>query len=129
MQLYEIQNIVEEYFKMKIAIRSRRRNLVDARKIYFMLSKKFTKNSLSTLGASLNGRDHATALHNINSGKNLLETDRNFNYHYRTLYNKVRKHCTQELELEKINTPKVIHPGRLRYGKEKSLYKFLNKRR
>ena len=129
MKLDEIQNIVEEYFKMKIDIRSRRRNLVDARKIYFMLCKKFTKNSLASLGASLNGRDHATALYNINSGKNLIETDRNFNYHYRNLYNRVKKHCIPELKIEKIIIPKIMHPGRLRYGKEKSLHKFLNKRR
>lgn len=127
MQLFQIQRVVEDYYKLQINVKSRRRNLVDARKMYFLLCRQFTKCSLSVMGKSLK-RDHATALYNIRSCKDLILTDKDFEFHYKILYNKVRNIGLLGYDVN-IPIPKVVHPGRLLYGKEKSLRKLFKQRR
>lgn len=131
MDLHQIQLIVERYFALKINVKSRRRHLVDARKMYFGLCRDFTKHGLAVLGNSLK-RDHATALHNIRSCKDLRQTDPDFNRNYIDLYRQVSD--LQSKGWEKpllLIVPKVIHPGRFRklgYVKTKSIRKVFNQR-
>jgi chromosomal replication initiator protein len=41
-------------------------------------SKQLTKSSLTTIGAQIGGKDHATVLHACKTVNNLLETDKKF---------------------------------------------------
>ncbi|BAQ92567.1 chromosomal replication initiation protein [uncultured Mediterranean phage uvMED] len=128
MELYKIQFIVENYFGYKINVKSRRRRLVDARKIYFGLCREFTRSGLFEIGKSLN-RDHATALHNIRSCKDLRQTDPDFNRKYLDLYKQVNSLKANNWIPKKIIIPKVIHPGVFMYGTKESIRKIFDKRR
>jgi|WetSurMetagenome_2_1015567.scaffolds.fasta_scaffold00157_6 chromosomal replication initiation ATPase DnaA len=56
---------------------SRRRNLVEARQLFFVMMTKFTRRSYSSISGIL-GMDHATINHSINTVRNLCDTDQEF---------------------------------------------------
>ena len=76
-----IQQIIADYFNLNIESlhsKTRGRNVVQARQLAMFFSKKYTKNSLSTIGSQIGQRDHATVLHACKTVENLIETDRAF---------------------------------------------------
>ena len=76
-----IQQIIADYFNLDIESlhsKTRKRNVVQARQLAMFFSKKYTKNSLSTIGSQIGQRDHATVLHACQTVENLIETDRAF---------------------------------------------------
>ena len=128
--LQTIKINVERYFGFNINVRCRERHIVDARKMYFSLCRDFTKSSLILIGRSMD-RDHATALHNIRSCKDLRKTDPEFNEKYIALYRRLSMLKSDSWKFKAYNAPKVIHPGRflkLGYGKTKSISKVFNQR-
>tara|TARA_B110000285_G_scaffold222804_1_gene277434 strand:- start:2 stop:388 length:387 start_codon:yes stop_codon:yes gene_type:complete len=127
MELQQIKLIVERHFEVNIDVKSRRRHLVDARKIYFGLCRDFTKYGLLKMAQTLH-RDHATALHNIRSCKDLRKTDPEFNRIYIILYKKVSLLELNDWKPKPIIIPKIIHPLKLRYADKKSIRKIFNKR-
>ncbi len=52
--------------------------MAQARQIAMYLAKQHTKAPLTTIGASIGGRNHATVLHSCKAVSNLMETDKNF---------------------------------------------------
>ena len=56
----------------------RTREIAQARQIAMYLAKQHTKAPLTTIGASIGGRNHATVLHSCKAVSNLLETDKAF---------------------------------------------------
>lgn len=77
----KIQRVISDYFDITIeAIQSktRKRDIVQARQMVMYFAKKYTKNSLSTIGEQIGKRDHATVLHACKTIDNLAETDKNF---------------------------------------------------
>jgi len=127
MELQQIKTKVENHFGFFINVRSRKRHLVDARKIYFGLCRNFTKKSLAEIGRSVE-RDHASALHNIRSCRDLLQTDPEFKKHYITLFGQVSLLKSNDWKIPKATVPKYIHPGYLRYADKKSIRKIFNQR-
>ena len=76
-----IQQIIADYFNLDIESlhsKTRKRNVVQARQLAMFFSKKYTKNSLSTIGSQIGQRDQATVLHACKTVENLIETDRAF---------------------------------------------------
>lgn len=76
-----IQKIVVDYFQVDLEdlqSKTRKRNIVQARQLAMFLAKKYTKNSLTTIGSQIGQRDHATVLHACKTVENLAETDREF---------------------------------------------------
>lgn len=66
MNLKKIKKIVEMNTNVKdLSVRSRKQNLVDARTIYFVLAKRLTTFSYSTISELVN-RDHSSVTHAIN---------------------------------------------------------------
>lgn len=66
MNLKKIKKIVEMNMNVKdLNVRSRKQSLVDARTVYFVLSKRLTTFSYSTI-SELVGRDHSSVTHAIN---------------------------------------------------------------
>ena len=57
-----IQEIVEQHLKLDITTKTRKRESVEARGIYFYLTRQYTRMSLSSIGKTM-GRDHSTVLH------------------------------------------------------------------
>ena len=62
---FEITKTVEfvnEFFGVDISSRSRKREIVEARMMYAKLMKRYSKHSLSAIGAPI-GRDHSMIIH------------------------------------------------------------------
>ena len=77
----KIQEAVCNYFGITDEIflsKTRKREIVQARQIAMYLSRSLTKTSLSSIGAQLGGKDHATVLHACNTVSDLMDTDRSF---------------------------------------------------
>lgn len=62
----------------QLTIKTRKREIVQARQIAMYFCKNMTKSSLSTIGAMIGGKDHATVLHAYKTISNLIETDKAF---------------------------------------------------
>ncbi len=128
MELIQIKTKVENHFGFFINVKSRKRHLVDARKIYFGLSRDFTEKSLTEIGRSME-RDHTSVLYNIQGCRDLFRTDPEFKKHYITLFRKVNALASIGSKIILPTIPQFIHPGYLRYADKKSIRKVFNKRR
>jgi chromosomal replication initiator protein len=74
-----IQEAVCEYYNLNIKdiqTKSRKREIVQARQIAMYLARKYTKNSLSSIGEQIGNRDHATVLHACKTIDDLLYIDK-----------------------------------------------------
>jgi chromosomal replication initiator protein len=74
-----IQKIVCDYFGLEVNAlhsKTRKREIVQARQIAMYFSKSMTNSSLSTIGAKIGNKDHATVLHACKTINNLIETDK-----------------------------------------------------
>ena len=76
----KIQDAVCEYFNISrdtLQSPSRKRQIVQARQIAMYLCRTYISScSLSTIGAEIGGKDHATVLHACNQVSDLIATDR-----------------------------------------------------
>jgi chromosomal replication initiator protein len=59
-------------------LKSRKREIVQARQIAMYLSKQLTNNSLATIGKTIGQRDHATVMHACNVVSDQMDIDKNF---------------------------------------------------
>lgn len=87
-----ILNVVCKELEVNVADvigKSRVNHIKEARFIYCYLVRDLTRNSLKQMGSSLNNRTHATILHAIESTKNWMETDKQFNSKVINIYNKI----------------------------------------
>lgn len=76
-----ITKSVCDYFNITsdlLSSKTRKREIVQARQIAMYFCKNLTKSSLSTIGSTIGGKDHATVLHAYKTISNLIETDRSF---------------------------------------------------
>lgn len=84
-----IKKLVENYFKIELNSKTRRREYVEARAIYYKLLRENTRMSLASIGKTMN-RDHATALHSIRKIEDWLEFDKQLKQDYNTLNARVQ---------------------------------------
>ncbi len=85
-----IQSTVADYYQIRVSdlvSPKRNRAVVRARQIAISLSKEITNWSLSRIGDSFGGRDHATVLHSLRKIKELQQSDPRFHEEYKTLRN------------------------------------------
>ena len=82
-----IKEIVEDFYKLKIDLKTRQRKYVEARAIYYKLLRDNSRMSLA-IGKTMN-RDHATALHSLKNIKDWLEYDEQLRQDYKTLNKRV----------------------------------------
>ena len=76
-----IQKVVCQYLNLdeeKFRSPKRTREIAQARQIAMYLSKQHTKAPLTTIGAAIGGKNHATVLHACKAISNLIETDKAF---------------------------------------------------
>ena len=71
----KISLLVEEIFDTKMSVKSRTKNIVDARKAAAYLIRKYTNLSLNEIRQFIGVGDHTTVMYNINSAKDLIETE------------------------------------------------------
>ena len=81
MTIEKVQKMVCDYFNITrdtLLSKSRKRQIVQARQIAMYLSRNLVGCSLSTIGAELGGKDHATVVHACTTVSDLMSTDRTF---------------------------------------------------
>jgi len=71
------KHTVESFFNVKIEEKSRERDYVEGRCIYFKLVKDHSKLTISRIAKGLN-KNHATVLHATSNAENWLQTERKF---------------------------------------------------
>ncbi|MDL2239047.1 chromosomal replication initiator protein DnaA [Bacteroidales bacterium OttesenSCG-928-K03] len=89
-----IFKVVCSYFGITIEMcksSTRRREIVQARQLIMFLAKKYTKNSLTSIGQQCGNKDHATVLHACKTITNLLDTDKQFKNHTENIERKIRQ--------------------------------------
>ncbi len=69
--LESLKNEIEFKTGIDLSSKSRRRDNVYARSLYFKICKKVTRHSLASIGRSVN-RDHATVLHGVRVFDNVV---------------------------------------------------------
>lgn len=78
LKIEDIQNMVCDFYGVSydaLLSTSRKREIVQARQITMYLAKKFTKNSLKSIGEHFAGKDHTTVIHSCQTVENLMDTD------------------------------------------------------
>lgn len=81
LDIRDIQHMVCSYYNVSyddLLSTSRKRAIVQARQITMYLSKKFTNNSLKSIGDHFSGKDHTTVIHSVQTVENLMETDTDY---------------------------------------------------
>ena len=76
-----INAIVCKYYNIPIEVlymKTRKREIVQARQIAMFFAKNLTKDSLQTIGDGIGNKDHATVLHASKTINNLIDTNRQF---------------------------------------------------
>ena len=71
------RNSINNTFNIKIQDKTRRRDVVYPRAIYYKLASDFSGESLASIGRTVN-KDHATVLHACKTVNNLADTDKRF---------------------------------------------------
>ena len=77
----KVQKVVCEYFNITrdtLLSKTRKRQIVQARQIAMYMSRTLINCSLSTIGAEIGGKDHATVLHACTTVNDLMTTDKTF---------------------------------------------------
>jgi len=88
-----ITKVVCDYFNYStdsLQIKTRKREIVQARQIAMYFSKILTKSSLAAIGTQIGGKDHATVLHACRTVANLKDTDKNFKVYLDEIENKLK---------------------------------------
>ena len=77
----KVQKVVCDYFNITrddLLSKTRKRQIVQARQIAMYMSRTLINCSLSTIGAEIGGKDHATVLHACTTVNDLMTTDKTF---------------------------------------------------
>ena len=77
----KVQKVVCEYFNITrdtLLSKTRKRQIVQARQIAMYMSRSLINCSLSTIGAEIGGKDHATVPHACTTVADLMSTDKTF---------------------------------------------------
>ena len=85
-----IKNIVEKEFGLDITKRTRRREYVEARAIYYGLLRDYTTLGLANIGRSIK-KNHATVLHGQRNLKDWLVVDKRIMEIYNKLEGKLKR--------------------------------------
>jgi chromosomal replication initiator protein len=80
--MYRIMKTISTYYNIDVEViksKTRKREIVQCRHIFYYFSKRLTRHPLASIGDySAKGwkGDHATAIHGIKAAKMLIETDK-----------------------------------------------------
>lgn len=98
-KLKEIKQYVNDLFDLDITENTRKRDYVDARAMYYELSRNLTKQSLDAIG-SLVKRNHASVLHSLKNVVMFLDKKELTEAYLYFEANKVPEDCFNILKIE-----------------------------
>ena len=100
-----IKEYIENLTDRDLALKSRKRELVNSRIVAFKLAKTFTKDSLSKMATLYNKKDHVTVSYNVKQF-HILKDDNEFEEYY-DIYDHCFNHFI-EVSDSKIKPRKVV---------------------
>lgn len=115
--LKEIRSIVEQEFNLNLNNKTRKREYVFARAVYYKLCREITNNSYDDIGKTLD-KDHATVLHGVRIFDTFLMQKALFKYEL-SIYNKVMEVYTDESDKNPSTLIEKIKAEKLKLQKEK----------
>jgi chromosomal replication initiator protein len=89
----DIHKMVSRFYNLSyddLLSKSRKREIVQARQITMYLAKKFTGNSLKSIGQHFCGKDHTTVIHSCQTVENYLDTDPGYRDKFMQIQQKVQ---------------------------------------
>ena len=102
----EIKTLVEQETNNSLNTKTRKRDIVYTRAVYFKLCRIHTQQPLSDIGKTVN-KDHATVLHGIKVFNNvLIEYEQNYLELFTKLDKEIRKQTGKKLR----HTQKLLNP-------------------
>ena len=84
-----IREIVEQHLKLDITTKTRKREYVEARGIYFYLTRQYTRMSLSSIGKTT-GRDHSTVLYFVRKVPDWVQYDSQLKQDYKVVNERIQ---------------------------------------
>ena len=108
-----INEIVDQYFELKINTPTRKRPYVEARAVYYKLCKEFTNLTLEGIGWDF-GKNHATVLHGIRQLDNWMKQDSRIKNNYKILKNKVFSIEQEEEGILELNESIILKDATLK---------------
>ncbi len=80
MRAKRIRKLIEDYFEVNLSEKTRRREVVQYRYLYYSLAYTHAVDgrSLRSVGETVGGFNHATVLHGIRQYENLYQYDRTY---------------------------------------------------
>lgn len=115
--LKEIRSIVEQECNLNLNNKTRKREYVFARAVYYKLCREITNNSYEDIGKTLD-KDHATVLHGVRIFDTFLMQKALFKYEL-SIYNKVMEVYTDESDKNPSTLIEKVKAEKLRLQKEK----------
>lgn len=106
MTLQEIKTLVEQETNNTLNSKTRKREIVYTRSVYFKLCKLHTQQSLAAIGKPV-GRDHATVLHGIRLFDNVLV---GYEQNYLNLFVKLDAEISKQTGKTFRKTQKLLNP-------------------
>ena len=107
-----INEIVDQYFELKINTPTRKRPYIEARAVYYKLCREFTNLTLENIGWDF-GKNHATVLNGIRQLDNWMNHDSRIKNNYKILKSKIFN-IEQEEEVIEINEGLVLRYATLK---------------
>jgi len=84
-----IKEIIEQHFELDITRHTRKREYVEARGIYFYLTRQYTRMSLSSIGKTT-GRDHSTVLYFVRKVPDWIQYDSQLKQDYKVVNERIQ---------------------------------------
>lgn len=99
---------VNDFFGFDIAVKSRKRHIVDARMMYAKLMSRYTNTSLSEIGRLIS-KDHATIIHYLRNFKYIKKQDQEFSTKFDIMSDVYEKFRECWFDDERFDDKKRIH--------------------
>ena len=121
-----IKKAVESVFDTKLSIKTRKRNIIYMRAIYYKLCRNLTYESLYSIGERVN-KDHATVINGLKTFDNLI--NKTWEKEYYNIYQNLNKNFENRIKLnKKYQQPEGFYKNkyRIKLLQNKNLYGFTN---
>lgn len=89
MSINLIKEVIEQHFDIDIKKNTRIRKYVEARGIYFYLTRQYTRMSLSAIGKTMN-KDHSTVLYFVRQVPDWISFDMQLLQDYNTINDRIQ---------------------------------------
>jgi hypothetical protein len=96
--------------KVTLFSKSRKREIVELRMIFCFLARSM-RNSLSTIGNFLGGRDHTTVMYNVTTFTNLMETSSVFKNQFYQIINYINQNYEPSTLDKSYKTQHISEPA------------------